>query len=91
MISEIIGVKELSIFYQMSHKIINIQLYKTISYRILGSLITVFISLILGLTINWAVVLGAGELILKPILYFFHERIWEKYKERIEYNSDKVF
>lgn len=88
---EIIGVKELFIFYQMSHRNINIQVYKTISYRILGSLTTVIISLVLGLPINWAVILGVGELVLKPILYFFHERVWEKYRERTELDSDKIF
>lgn len=75
----------------MSNKDINIQVYKTISYRILGSLTTVILSIILGLPINWAVVLGAGELVLKPLLYFVHERVWEKYKEKVEYRSDKVF
>lgn len=75
----------------MSHRNINIQVYKTISYRILGSLTTVVISLILGLSINWAMILGVGELILKPVLYFLHERAWDKYKEKTEYTSDKIF
>ena len=75
----------------MNRRNINTQIYKTISYRILGSLTTVILSLILGLSINWAVVLGVGELILKPILYFLHERLWDKHKERIEYSSDKIF
>jgi uncharacterized membrane protein len=70
---------------------INIQIYKTISYRILGSLTTVVLSLLLGLEINWALILGAGELILKPILYFLHETLWEKYKDKIETTSDKIF
>jgi len=88
---ETIGVKELFIFYQMNRKNINIQIYKTISYRILGSLTTVVLSLILGLEINWAVILGLGELLLKPILYFLHESLWEKYKQKIEHTSDRIF
>ena len=60
---------------------LNKKIYKTISYRILGSLTTVFISIILGLSINWAVLLGVGELILKPILYFIHELVWDKYEK----------
>jgi uncharacterized membrane protein len=88
---EIIGVKESFIFYQMSRKNINIQIYKTISYRILGSLTTVILSLILGLEINWAVILGLGELTLKPILYFLHETFWDKYKQKIDYTSDRIF
>lgn len=75
----------------MSHKNINIQIYKTISYRIFGSLTTILLSLLLGLSINWAVILGVGELVLKPILYFVHERFWDKYKEDSENNSDKIF
>jgi uncharacterized membrane protein len=75
----------------MSKKNINIQIYKTISYRIVGSLTTVVLSLILGLEINWAVILGMGELLLKPILYFLHESLWDKYKKKIEYSSDKIF
>ena len=75
----------------MNRKNINIQIYKTISYRILGSLTTVVLSLILGLEINWAVILGLGELLLKPILYFLHESLWEKYKQKIEHTSDRIF
>jgi uncharacterized membrane protein len=56
-----------------------------------GSLTTVILSLILGLEINWAVVLGLGELILKPILYFLHESLWDKYKQKIDYTSDRIF
>jgi uncharacterized membrane protein len=70
---------------------INVQIYKTISYRILGSLTTVILSLILGLSINWAVILGVGELVLKPILYFIHESLWDKYKQSLDRSSDKIF
>ena len=57
----------------------------------MGSLTTVVLSLILGLEINWAVILGLGELLLKPILYFLHESLWEKYKQKIEHTSDRIF
>lgn len=33
----------------------------------------------LGAPIALASMLGAGELILKPIIYFFHERFWYKF------------
>ena len=52
---------------------------KSISYRILGTLTTVILSLSAGLEIKWAAMVGVGELIIKPIIYFFHERIWYKY------------
>jgi len=52
---------------------------KTITYRILGTLTTVGLTIGAGLPIKWAAMVGVGELALKPILYFFHERFWYKY------------
>ncbi len=52
---------------------------KTITYRILGTLTTVGLTIGAGLPIKWAAMVGVGELVLKPILYFFHERFWYKY------------
>jgi uncharacterized membrane protein len=52
---------------------------KTVSYRIISTLI--------GFTIMWTVsgsikvgaAFGIAELVYKPIQYYFHERIWYKY------------
>ena len=52
---------------------------KTISYRILGTLTTVIIGYSLGASLKVSSMLGVGELVLKPVIYFFHERIWYKY------------
>ena len=52
---------------------------KSITYRILGTLTTVILTLSAGLTIKWAALVGVGELIIKPIIYFLHERFWYKY------------
>lgn len=52
---------------------------KTISYRILGTSITVITAYLLGASIEISSLLGLGELLLKPIIYFIHERIWYKY------------
>jgi uncharacterized membrane protein len=52
---------------------------KTLSYRILGTLTTVFVAYSLGASLELSSLLGVGELIIKPVLYFFHERIWYKY------------
>ncbi len=49
---------------------------KTITYRILGTLTTMGLTIGAGLPIKWAAMVGVGELVLKPILYFFHERFW---------------
>lgn len=53
--------------------------YKTITYRVFASIVTVTGALILGSTPTVATLLGAGEIILKPIVYFFHERLWYKF------------
>ena len=52
---------------------------KSISYRIVGTATTVTLALLAGLPIKWASMVGVGELIIKPILYFLHERVWYKW------------
>ena len=52
---------------------------KTVSYRILGTLTTITIAYSLGAALSMASLLGVGELVIKPIIYFFHERLWYKY------------
>lgn len=54
-------------------------IFKTISYRILGTLTTVLTAYLFGLSLEVSSLLGATELVLKPIIYFLHERIWFKY------------
>ena len=52
---------------------------KTISYRLFGTLTTVLVALSCGVSLEMSSLLGVGELTLKPIIYFFHERMWYKY------------
>ncbi len=52
---------------------------KTVSYRILGTLTTVCVAYSLGASLELSSMLGFGELVLKPVIYFFHERVWYKY------------
>lgn len=52
---------------------------KTISYRILGTGVTVFGAFLFGLSIEMSSLLGLGELVLKPIIYFLHERAWFRF------------
>jgi uncharacterized membrane protein len=51
-------------------------LAKTISYRIMATSITIGTALILGLDIEASALLGVGEIMIKPVFYFFHERVW---------------
>lgn len=52
---------------------------KTVSYRIMGSLTTVGISFVLTKNIEVSSLLGLTEIMIKPIIYFFHERLWYKW------------
>jgi uncharacterized membrane protein len=52
---------------------------KTISYRFLGTLTTIVTAYSLGVSLELSSLLGIGELMIKPVMYFFHERIWYKY------------
>jgi len=52
---------------------------KTLSYRVLGTLTTIFTAYALGVSLELSSLIGVSELMIKPTLYFFHERIWYKY------------
>ena len=62
---------------------------KTISYRFLGTLTTIIVAYFLGVSIEISALLGVSELLIKPLLYFIHERIWYK-KIRIKELLDKI-
>ena len=70
-VAYIITVKEESVMVR--------HILKTFSYRILGTLTTVIVAYSLGASVELSSLLGVGELILKPIIYFFHERVWYKW------------
>jgi len=55
-------------------------LVKGISWRFLGTIDTIVISFILTGEIKVALSIGGVELFSKIILYYFHERIWNKIK-----------
>ncbi|WP_424493302.1 DUF2061 domain-containing protein [Salinimicrobium sp. GXAS 041] len=53
---------------------------KTISWRIVGTLDTIGISWLLTGEVETALAIGSVELVTKMILYFGHERLWNKIK-----------
>jgi len=59
---------------------------KTVTYRILGTLTTVVISYIFTKNIMISSTIGFIELVLKPLIYFMHERMWYKW---ISYGIEK--
>lgn len=55
-------------------------LIKTISWRVVGTLDTLIISYLITGEISMALSIGAVELVTKMLLYFFHERVWNRIK-----------
>ena len=55
-------------------------LVKTMSWRILATLTTFVISWIITGTLSLAISIGAFEFMSKFLLYYFHERAWNKIK-----------
>lgn len=51
---------------------------KAISWRIVGTMDTIGISWLLTGEMNTALAIGSLELITKMLLYFGHERLWNK-------------
>lgn len=51
---------------------------KTISWRTLGTLDTIIISYFITGNLVMAASIGSIEVITKMILYYFHERVWNK-------------
>ena len=55
-----------------------ISIYKTISWRIIGTIDTMVISYILTGKLDIALSIGGIEVISKMVLYYLHERTWLK-------------
>ena len=52
---------------------------KTISYRVLSTLIGFLIMWAIPDSIKIGAAFGVAEIVYKPIQYYIHERIWYKY------------
>ena len=65
-------------------------LLKTISYRILGTATTFTTSYMFGGSIELSSAISVGELMIKPILYFIHERLWYKTNFGIKKQNNKI-
>ena len=53
---------------------------KSISWRIVGTIDTIFISWVITGEVKTALTIGSIEVVTKMILYYFHERTWTKIK-----------
>ena len=54
-------------------------IFKTITWRILGTLDTFLLSWIITGSLSIGAAIGGIEIITKMILYYFHERAWYKF------------
>ncbi len=52
---------------------------KTISYRIISTLIGFLLMWLISGSIKVGAAFGVAELVYKPIQYYIHERIWYKF------------
>ena len=52
---------------------------KTVSYRLLSTLVGFAIMVIISGSIKVGAAFGMAELIYKPIQYYMHERIWYRW------------
>ena len=57
---------------------------KTLSWRIVGTLDTMFLGWVITGDATVGLKIGALELVTKFVLYYFHERIWLKSKYGIK-------
>jgi len=55
-------------------------LFKTISWRVLASIDTFLISWLISGKISIGISIATLEVITKLIIYYFHERAWDKIK-----------
>ena len=53
-------------------------LLKTISWRVIGTLDTMFLSALITGSWEMGLTIGGVEVFTKMLLYFFHERAWYK-------------
>ena len=53
---------------------------KTVSWRAVGTLDTIVISYLVTGNLKMAASIGSIELITKMVLFYFHERAWNKIK-----------
>jgi uncharacterized membrane protein len=52
---------------------------KTISYRLLSTIIGFLLMWLISGSIKVGAAFGVAELVYKPIQYYIHERIWYKF------------
>ena len=57
-------------------------IYKAISWRIVASMATFSLAIILGIQTDIAIELGIIDFVIKIFIYYIHERIWTNKKDK---------
>jgi uncharacterized membrane protein len=70
-IAYVTTIKEESIFIR--------HILKALTYRFISTILTVSTAYLVGVSIEVSALIGIGELLVKPIIYFLHERAWYKF------------
>lgn len=60
---------------------------KAISWRVLGTFDTIIISYLITGKLKMAFSIGSIEVFSKIVLYYIHERVWEKFTVKKEANE----
>ncbi|MFA5214884.1 DUF2061 domain-containing protein [Sulfuricurvum sp.] len=66
---------------------------KAISWRTVGTIDTMVISFFITGNLVWAISIGSLEVFTKMVLYYLHERAWDKTnfgREKIAYNDYQI-
>ncbi|KEO73321.1 DUF2061 domain-containing protein [Anditalea andensis] len=65
---------------------------KSVSWRIVGTIDTIIISYIITGQLSMAISIGSVEVVSKILLYYLHERAWEKMtKVKIEADTEEDY
>lgn len=66
---------------------------KAISWRTVGTIDTMIISFFITGNLIWAISIGSLEVFTKMVLYYLHERAWDKTnfgREKIAHNDYQI-
>ena len=76
----------LNVWQLSSHETPLRSLVKAYSYRCCGTLTTICISYVVTGKFVVSLTIGATEMVLKPFIYWCHERVWSKVKWGRQYD-----
>lgn len=62
---------------------------KTITWRIVGSLDTLFLGWLISGSLKVGAAIGGAEMVTKMILYYMHERLWYKIPFGVKRDGDE--